>query len=90
LFAGDASGRSPRIRAQKFKPPRFCAPESLDFEDDLILGVLFHAQDAACQIPLVGPEMDERILSLAAKLAMQPGKFCEPFTILANFHAAGR
>jgi hypothetical protein len=34
--------------------------------------------------------MDERILSLTAKLAMQPGKFREPFAILANFHAAGR
>src|SRR4029077_4444809 len=52
--------------------------------------MLFYAQDAARQIPFVGPEMDKRILSLAAKFAMQPGKFREPFAILANFHAAGR
>jgi hypothetical protein len=47
LLAGDATGQAARILAQKFEPARFRAPESLDFQDDLIFGVRFHAQDAA-------------------------------------------
>ncbi len=73
LFAGDASGGAGGISAQKFQAAGLGAAETLDFEDDAVVGVFFYAQDAAGEVALVGPEMHEGILAFDAELEMQCG-----------------
>ena len=71
LFAGDAARGPPRIGAEKFQAAGLRAAESLHFEHDPVVRLFFDAEDAAREIASVGPEMDERVFSLAAKFTMQ-------------------
>ncbi len=89
LFAGDASGGSRRIRAKKLQASRFCPAESPDLQHDAILRLFADAQNSPRQIIFSGPQVYEGILAIAVEFAMQRGKFREPFTILADFGAAG-
>jgi hypothetical protein len=49
--------------------------EALDVEHDAFVCVFFYAQDAACEIGFVGPEVHEGILAFDAEFEMQSGSF---------------
>src|SRR5580704_6083691 len=70
LFSSDTSSRTRRVRSYKFKPARFRASKSADFEQDTVLAAFFHSQDAARKISLVRPQMDHRGLAFASQITM--------------------
>lgn len=89
LLPGDASGGTWRIRANKFEMARFCAAEPPHFEDHAALRAFLDAEDAAGQVAVFRPKVDERMRAFVAKLAVQSRKLREPLAVLTDLRAAG-
>jgi hypothetical protein len=88
LFADDATGGARRIAEQKLEAARFGAAEALYFQDYAVAGGFFDAQNAAGEVALVGPEMNEATFAFDAQVKMQRGEFGESFAVFADLDAA--
>ena len=89
MFASNTSGTARIVAKQEFQLAWFCFTEALDFQKNAVRIPFLDAQKSSRQIALVGPQVNQRVLSLVVHFAVQAGEFGEPLAIFAYFHRAG-
>ena len=81
----ECPGRPSALLKKEFKSPRLCFSKSLDFENDAVRRAFFQANQAARQVALFGPQMNQRIFRFEMYFAMQPSQLGQPLAVFADF-----
>src|SRR5579859_7100772 len=88
-LARKIAARALEFQAYEFEPVRFCAAKSFDGKREALFGMIRDGQDAARQIVIFRPEVQQRFLSGPSDFPGQSRKGRDSSSVLANFDAAG-